>query len=45
MTQRAIVSLVAFSCIAVSSTHPDTVHADGDLRKFNHLVLMMQENR
>jgi len=45
MTQRAIVTLVAFSCIALSSTHPDTVHADGDLRKVNHLVLMMQENR
>jgi len=45
MTQRAIVTLVAFSCIAVSTTHPDTVHADGDLRKVNHLVLMMQENR
>ena len=45
MTQRAIVTLVAFSCITVSTTHPGTVHADGDLRKVNHLVLMMQENR
>ena len=45
MNQRAIVTLVALSCIAVSTTHPGTVHADGDIRKVNHLVLMMQENR
>jgi hypothetical protein len=45
MTHRAIVVVAVFWCVATSRTHLGTAHADGDLRKVNHLVLMMQENR
>ncbi len=42
MPPRAIVALLAL--VAVPSL-PQPVHADGDLRKVNHFVFMMQENR
>src|SRR5215831_13360440 len=45
MTHRTIRILVLLACAATSTLRPPAARADGDLRKVNHLVFMMQENR
>jgi phospholipase C len=45
MKLRTLAILAALSSVPISSVDPRTAHADGDLRKVNHLVFMMQENR
>src|SRR5262245_41849829 len=45
MTRRAVIPTVLISCLAIWTVHAVPARADGDLRKVNHLVFMMQENR
>ena len=43
MTRRAIIVPILLSSLGI--IHTRRAHADGDLRKVNHIVFMMQENR
>lgn len=43
MTPRTILSALALVCVAAAL--PRAARADGDLRKVNHFVFIMQENR
>jgi phospholipase C len=45
MTRRAIPTLLTLTCLMVPAMRPRVARADGDLRKANHLVFIMQENR
>src|SRR4029079_4320925 len=45
MKREAIVALGALLSIPALGSFPNRAHADGDLRKVNHFVFMMQENR
>src|SRR5262245_17273186 len=45
MTHRAITAFATSWSVLLSIAYPIVARADGDLRKVNHLVFMMQENR
>jgi phosphoesterase family protein len=45
MTRRSSIAIPWLCCFTLTMAFASPGHADGDLRKVNHIVFMMQENR